>query len=91
MATEITPSSGEARELSTSDAVHTLIANFLGWMLDAFDFFILVFATDSREGLPSLSRRYRISIWTEKSGIGPGAIKAANDHPLLWKRHSNMK
>ena len=43
MAAEITPSSGEARELSTSDAVHTLIASFLGWMLDAFDFFILVF------------------------------------------------
>jgi len=29
--------------LSRSDAFHTLTASFLGWTLDAFDFFVLVF------------------------------------------------
>ena len=29
--------------LSRSDAIHTLTASFLGWTLDAFDFFVLVF------------------------------------------------
>jgi SHS family lactate transporter-like MFS transporter len=56
MAAEITPSSGEARELSTSDAVHTLIASFLGWMLDAFDFFILVFV------LPTVAKEFHRSV-----------------------------
>ena len=35
-------------ELSTSGAVHTLIASFLGWTLDAFDFFVLVFVMADR-------------------------------------------
>jgi hypothetical protein len=56
-AAEITLSSDEANELSTSGAVHTLITSFLGWMLDAFNFFILVFATDRRDGFLSLGRR----------------------------------
>ena len=44
MAAEITSTAAPAAgELSPSDAVHTLIASFLGWTLDAFDFFLLVF------------------------------------------------
>src|SRR5229473_6179273 len=31
------------RSLTSADAAHTLFASFLGWALDAFDFFILVF------------------------------------------------
>jgi len=31
------------RSLTSADAAHTLFASFLGWTLDAFDFFILVF------------------------------------------------
>jgi hypothetical protein len=42
MAAEIvSAASRDARELSPSGAVHTLVASFLGWTLDAFDFFIL--------------------------------------------------
>jgi MFS transporter, SHS family, lactate transporter len=31
------------RAMTTSEAGHTLFASFLGWTLDAFDFFVLVF------------------------------------------------
>jgi MFS transporter, SHS family, lactate transporter len=34
---------GEPRALSAGEAGHTLLASFLGWTLDAFDFFILIF------------------------------------------------
>jgi MFS transporter, SHS family, lactate transporter len=45
-----------ARESSNSDAFHTLIASFLGWTLDAFDFFVLIFV------LPSVAREFHRSI-----------------------------
>jgi MFS transporter, SHS family, lactate transporter len=32
-----------ARSLTSSEAAHTVFASFLGWALDAFDFFVLVF------------------------------------------------
>jgi SHS family lactate transporter-like MFS transporter len=57
MAAEITsPAAAEVRDLSTSDAVHTLIASFLGWTLDAFDFFVLIFV------LPTVARDFHRSI-----------------------------
>jgi len=31
------------RAMTPSEAGHTLFASFLGWTLDAFDFFVLVF------------------------------------------------
>src|SRR6186713_946806 len=34
-------------EVSQKDAVNALIASFLGWALDAFDFFVLVFVIPS--------------------------------------------
>jgi SHS family lactate transporter-like MFS transporter len=34
---------GVGRRLTPSEARHTLFASFLGWALDAFDFFVLVF------------------------------------------------
>jgi MFS transporter, SHS family, lactate transporter len=33
----------QVRSITPADAAHTLLASFLGWALDAFDFFILVF------------------------------------------------
>jgi MFS transporter, SHS family, lactate transporter len=41
---------------STSDAAHTLLASFLGWTLDAFDFFILIFV------LPTVAKDFNRSI-----------------------------
>ncbi len=46
----------EARELSAADAVHTLLASFLGWTLDAFDFFVLVFV------MPTVASDFHCSI-----------------------------
>ena len=57
MAAEIaSPYAPDARELSTSDAVHTLLASFLGWTLDAFDFFILIFV------LPTVAKDFHRSV-----------------------------
>src|SRR5260370_20846838 len=33
----------QARAITPADAAHTLLASFLGWALDAFDFFVLIF------------------------------------------------
>lgn len=40
----------------TADAVHTLIASFLGWTLDAFDFFVLIFV------LPTVAKDFHRSV-----------------------------
>ncbi|HUO05173.1 MAG TPA: MFS transporter [Candidatus Binataceae bacterium] len=37
------PVSAHPRKITQSEAAHTLFASFLGWTLDAFDFFVLVF------------------------------------------------
>jgi SHS family lactate transporter-like MFS transporter len=42
--------------LSRRDAVHTLTASFLGWTLDAFDFFVLVFV------LPAIAAEFNKSV-----------------------------
>ena len=44
------------RRLSRGDAAHTFTASFLGWTLDAFDFFVLVFA------LPAISAEFQRSV-----------------------------
>jgi MFS transporter, SHS family, lactate transporter len=51
-AAPIGPSGG----LSRSEAIHTLVASFLGWTLDAFDFFVLVFV------LPAISAEFHRSV-----------------------------
>jgi MFS transporter, SHS family, lactate transporter len=61
MAAEIpTTATSAGRDRSTFGAVHTLIASFLGWTLDAFDFFVLVFvmptvARDFHRSLPDIA------------------------------------
>src|SRR5215472_12260617 len=40
-------SADEASSLSRSDQWHAVTASFLGWTLDAFDFFVLVFLVDT--------------------------------------------
>jgi SHS family lactate transporter-like MFS transporter len=42
--------------LTTREATHTLIASFLGWTLDAFDFFVLVFV------LPTVAKEFHRSV-----------------------------
>jgi MFS transporter, SHS family, lactate transporter len=42
--------------LTRAEATHTLVASFLGWTLDAFDFFVLVFV------LPAVAREFHKSI-----------------------------
>ena len=42
-----TGSTDEATSLSRSDQWHAVTASFLGWTLDAFDFFVLVFLVDT--------------------------------------------
>src|SRR5579885_3642731 len=39
--------------ISRSEAIHTLTASFLGWTLDAFDFFVLVFV------VPTIASEYK--------------------------------
>src|SRR2546422_11405533 len=43
-------------EITTREAIHTLIASFLGWTLDAFDFFVLVFV------LPTVAKEFHRSV-----------------------------
>jgi SHS family lactate transporter-like MFS transporter len=42
--------------LTRTETVHTLLAGFLGWTLDAFDFFVLVFV------LPTVAREFQRSV-----------------------------
>ncbi|HXW84113.1 MAG TPA: MFS transporter [Candidatus Binataceae bacterium] len=44
------------RRMTRSEAAHTLAASFLGWTLDAFDFFVLVFV------LPAVAAEFHRSI-----------------------------
>ncbi len=41
-----------ASDAARSEALHTLVASFLGWTLDAFDFFVLVFV------LPTIAKDF---------------------------------
>src|SRR5215469_15407846 len=45
-----------ASKLSRADAAHTLTASFLGWTLDAFDFFVLTFV------IPTIAAEFHRSI-----------------------------
>src|SRR6202162_1294943 len=40
------------RSITSAEAAHTLLASFLGWALDAFDFFILIFV------MPAVAREF---------------------------------
>jgi SHS family lactate transporter-like MFS transporter len=45
-------SDAPARSITPAEAAHTLLASFLGWALDAFDFFVLVFV------MPAIAREF---------------------------------
>lgn len=53
---EVEPPVALESRLSRSAAAHTLTATFLGWTLDAFDFFVLVFA------LPAIAAEFHKSV-----------------------------
>lgn len=50
------PELSSARKITPREAVHTLTASFLGWTLDAFDFFVLVMV------LPAVAKDFGVSI-----------------------------
>jgi MFS transporter, SHS family, lactate transporter len=45
-----------ASKITSSEAAHTLLASFLGWALDAFDFFVLIFV------LPAVAKEFHKSV-----------------------------
>ena len=45
--TAVTPGATSGTPLSRSDQWHAVTASFLGWTLDAFDFFVIVFLIDT--------------------------------------------
>ena len=51
-----TSATSPARRMTRSEAAHTLAASFLGWTLDAFDFFVLVFV------LPAVAAEFHRSV-----------------------------
>jgi MFS transporter, SHS family, lactate transporter len=53
---EVEPAAAPQSRLSRRAAAHTFTASFLGWTLDAFDFFVLVFA------LPAIAAEFHRSI-----------------------------
>ncbi|HEV7502611.1 MAG TPA: MFS transporter, partial [Vicinamibacteria bacterium] len=53
-------SAGAAHDVAPADYISALVASFLGWTLDAFDFFILVFvlpnvAADFGKSIPAMA------------------------------------
>src|ERR1700674_4508868 len=46
------PTLEPVRAITSAEAAHTLLASFLGWALDAFDFFILIFV------MPAVAREF---------------------------------
>jgi SHS family lactate transporter-like MFS transporter len=50
------PRGEPARAMTSTEAAHTLFASFLGWTLDAFDFFVLVFV------LPKIGAEFHRSV-----------------------------
>src|SRR5713226_1682858 len=46
------PAFEPVRAITSAEAAHTLLASFLGWTLDAFDFFILIFV------MPAVAREF---------------------------------
>ncbi|MGH7865229.1 MAG: MFS transporter, partial [Candidatus Binataceae bacterium] len=53
---EATPERAVARKITPREAFHTLTASFLGWTLDAFDFFVLVMV------LPAVANDFGVSV-----------------------------
>jgi len=52
-----------SREVWTAESRHVVIASFLGWMLDAFDFFLVIFV------LPHLASDFHATIEAVTVGI----------------------
>ena len=61
------------RPLTVSEARHTLLASFLGWTLDAFDFFVLIFvvsaiASDFHRTVPEIAFTITATLMTRPIG-----------------------
>jgi SHS family lactate transporter-like MFS transporter len=58
---------GTAGTVETSDYINALVASFLGWTLDAFDFFVLVFtipaiAQDFHTDIPQIAKTIAVTL-----------------------------
>jgi len=67
------PPSPKPRPLTVSEARHTLLASFLGWTLDAFDFFVLIFvvsaiASDFHRTVPEIAFTITATLMTRPIG-----------------------
>ncbi len=57
MATHVSPApSDKPRAMTSREAAHTLLASFLGWTLDAFDFFVLIFL------IPTIAKDFHVTV-----------------------------
>lgn len=87
-----TPLDAPAATLSRTEQTHAVAASFLGWTLDAFDFFVLVFLVDT------LAHQFRVSkgaiIWTLTATLAMRPVGAlvfglladryGRRKPLMW-------
>ena len=63
---------------AASDHVYALIASFLGWTLDAFDFFVLVFvlpavATEFGRTIPDIALAITVTLASGRSARSSSA------------------
>src|ERR1043166_9247808 len=61
------PAQPQATGSSKRDAVNAVVASFLGWSLDAFDFFVLVFAmpeiaNDFHKDIPDVAKTIAVTL-----------------------------
>jgi len=74
--------------LTTSDRVHAISASFLGWTLDAFDYFVVVFLVDT------LAAQFHVSaakiIWTTTATLAMRPVGAVV-FGLLADRYGRRK
>src|SRR3989441_8312235 len=83
--------SDEPEAVGTADYVSALVASFLGWTLDAFDFFVLVFvlpsvAAEFGRGIPDLALTITITLAFRPVGaflVGILAGRSGRRLPLM--------
>ena len=70
---------GMASARHSRSAIHVVVACYLGWMLDSFDFFIMVFALDTVArtfGVPVSATAWALTATLACRVVGGGAVRA---------------
>jgi SHS family lactate transporter-like MFS transporter len=88
MKSDIKTANGARGSLTRSDRIHAVSASFLGWTLDAFDFFVIVFLVDT------LAAQFHVStekiIWTTTATLAMRPVGAVV-FGLLADRYGRRK